>query len=128
VNIPIIVPNALCDVPPVTDAGLSCLSAGRVTLQVPPCVTRRAVRSRRLDGPLTRGRREMPDNSDSQYWQDRVEHWHGRAEKTRALAMKAPRNEGCLLRLADFYERLAERAANMRAWGAARPSTRRKRD
>ena len=59
----------------------------------------------------------MPDNSDSQPWQDRVEHWHGLAEKTRALAVKDPRNESRMLRLADFYERLAERAANMRALG-----------
>jgi hypothetical protein len=63
----------------------------------------------------------MLDNSDSQYWQDRVEHWRGLAEKTRALAMKDPRNEGRMIRLADFYERLAERAANMRAWGTTAP-------
>jgi hypothetical protein len=67
----------------------------------PPCMTMRAVKRRRLGGPL-RGLRKMPDNSDSR-------HWHDLAEKARARAMKAPQAERRMLRLADFYEHVAER-------------------
>jgi hypothetical protein len=46
--------------------------------------------------------RKMPDNSDSR-------HWHDLAEKTRARAMQDPQSERRMLRLADFYEHVAER-------------------
>jgi hypothetical protein len=51
----------------------------------------------------------MFDNTNSQYWR-------GRAEKTRALAMKDPRSEYRMIRLADFYERLAEQIEQQRTW------------
>jgi hypothetical protein len=45
---------------------------------------------------------EMPDEPDAQYWRDR-------AKDARARAMKDSRSERHILRLADFYERLADR-------------------
>jgi hypothetical protein len=51
----------------------------------------------------------MFDNTNSQYWR-------GRAEKTRALAMKDPRSEYRMIRLADFYEHLAEQIEQQRTW------------
>jgi hypothetical protein len=59
----------------------------------------------------------MLNNINSRYWR-------GRAEKTRALAVNDPRSESRMLRLADFYERLAEKIdqhAKLHTWRKLRP-------
>jgi hypothetical protein len=43
----------------------------------------------------------MPDNSESRRWREL-------AAKARAVAMNDPRSERRMLRLADFYEHVAE--------------------